>query len=113
VNERLIGILTAVGAVFGIIGSLSFPILRRKLGKNKTGILGFSLETLFLLFCVGSVFAPGSPFRLRAILDRFENVSATSSTSSSQPTRSFSEIWTEEPNVILLMVGIILSRYGT
>jgi MFS-type transporter involved in bile tolerance (Atg22 family) len=112
VNESFIGILTAVGAVFGILGSVSFPLLRRKLGKNKTGILGFFLESLCLLLCVGSIFASGSPFKPAAIWDRFDNVSGSHPSGTSHQNLSLRDILEKETNVILLLVGIVLARYG-
>jgi len=117
VNESFIGILTAIGAVFGILGSVSFPLLRRKLGKNRTGILGFSLETLCLLLCVGSIFASGSPFEPKAIADRFDNISGTGFSSNTNrenhESLSLQQIVKNRANVIFLMAGIILARYGT
>jgi len=113
VNESFIGILTALGALFGIVGSLSFPILRRKLGKNKTGILGFSLETLSLLFCVGSVFVLGSPFKPEALVDRFEHISGTPSSSYyTKSTYTLRDIWERQFHVVVLLFGIVVARFG-
>ena len=41
-----------------------YPLLLRRLTLTTTGLLGFSLQTLCLTFCVLSVWAPGSPFSL-------------------------------------------------
>lgn len=68
VSETVLGVLTAVASLFGIFGSLAFPVLRNKVGLVKTGMVGFCCETLCLTLCVASVFAPGSPFDASAIL---------------------------------------------
>ncbi|KAK8384993.1 hypothetical protein O3P69_014512 [Scylla paramamosain] len=68
VSETVLGLLTAVASLFGIFGSLAFPVLRKKVGLVKTGLVGFCCETLCLTLCVASVFAPGSPFDASAIL---------------------------------------------
>lgn len=113
VDESFIGILTAIGAIFGILGSLSFPHLRKHLGKNSTGILGFILETLALLLCVGSVFALGSPFKPEAIVDRFQHFSgAPSSSYFTRMTYSIKEIWEKEVHIVILLGGIIVARFG-
>ena len=62
VTESLLGALVGVSAIVGICGSLTFPILRKKLGLNKTGMIGFLSLTLMLTLCVVSIWLEGSPF---------------------------------------------------
>ncbi|KAL3832525.1 hypothetical protein ACJMK2_024160 [Sinanodonta woodiana] len=62
INESIISILMASGALFGITGTLIFPRIRRKLGLERTGLFGLGAQIFSLCFCVASVFAPGSPF---------------------------------------------------
>ncbi|KAK4320472.1 hypothetical protein Pmani_008638 [Petrolisthes manimaculis] len=80
VSETVLGILTAVASLFGIFGSLAFPFLRPRMGVNWTGLLGFGSETLCLSLCVGSVFAPGSPFNPSAIFGASLNTTTTTTT---------------------------------
>ncbi|XP_071540609.1 ferroportin-like isoform X2 [Panulirus ornatus] len=142
VPESILGILTAVASLFGIFGSLAFPILRSKIGVAKTGLLGFGCETVCLTLCVASVFAPGSPFDVSAILGNGKNsvgtisstplpptylISNTTSSSELVDTQIISLNMTHEPPdkptirvaeeadftfVILLLTGIITSRFG-
>ncbi|KAK3603585.1 hypothetical protein CHS0354_017299 [Potamilus streckersoni] len=62
INESIISILMASGALFGITGTFLFPRIRRKIGLERTGLFGLGAQIFSLCFCVASVFAPGSPF---------------------------------------------------
>ncbi|XP_021374271.1 solute carrier family 40 member 1-like [Mizuhopecten yessoensis] len=61
-SESLVGILIGCAAVFGIIASISFPILRRKFGLVRTGTIGFSWEVCCLCLCIVSLWMPGGTF---------------------------------------------------
>lgn len=56
------GMLMAAGAVSGILGTLLYPLFRKKMGLERTGLFSFFFEISFLCLCVASVWAPGSPF---------------------------------------------------
>ena len=62
VPEYMIGVLMALGSVAGIIGTLLFPVLRSKVGLERTGLYAASFQILCLCLCVASIWAPGSPF---------------------------------------------------
>ncbi|XP_046645830.1 solute carrier family 40 member 1-like [Daphnia pulicaria] len=112
VPESILGILLAVGAAVGLLGSVVFPFLVRCMGVERTGLYGFSLEVACLTLCVASVWAPGTPFDLASvsvssIADPFAfNNSSTNSTGSYE---NSPESYT---SVILLLTGIILARFG-
>jgi hypothetical protein len=109
----LIGIVTGVGAVFGILGSLTYPYLRKNLGKYSTGNIGFGLNVLFLLFCVGSVFGPGTPFDPISILRPFQGIAVDGSDLGEvHETLEIPQLWAEKLNVFYFIFGIILARYG-
>jgi len=59
-----LGGLQASGAVMGILGTLSFPSLRRRCGLERTGLFASSLQISCLCLCLVSIFLPGSPFVL-------------------------------------------------
>ncbi|CAG0887207.1 unnamed protein product, partial [Darwinula stevensoni] len=63
VAEWLVGLLTGIGALTGLLGALAYPFMRRHLSIERTGLFGFGLETFSLCFCVASVFTTGSPFQ--------------------------------------------------
>lgn len=116
VPESLLGVLLAVGACMGLLGSITFPLLVRCIGVERTGLYGFALEVACLTLCVGSVWAPGSPFDPSAVRTGINenpflnsNVTAGNLTSthfSVEPPESYT-------SVILLMSGIVAARFGT
>jgi iron-regulated transporter 1 len=62
VSESVLGLLVGVSAGVGILGSLSFPPLRRWLGAARAGLVGMAALVGALALCVVSVWLPGSPF---------------------------------------------------
>ncbi len=53
-----------ISSLFGVMGSISFPFLRRMLNVQRTGFVGFFLLVIALIPCVVSPWLPGSPFVL-------------------------------------------------
>ena len=64
IPEWAIGVGMGLGSITGLIGTYLFIFLRRKIGHERTGIISFNLEIACLIFCVVSVWTPGSPFDL-------------------------------------------------
>ena len=62
VSESILGILMGVSAIFGMLGTFVYPILRRRVGLERTGLLALSAQVTCLSLCVASVWMPGSPF---------------------------------------------------
>ncbi|XP_025095515.1 solute carrier family 40 member 1-like isoform X3 [Pomacea canaliculata] len=62
VPEYILGLLMGASAVFGILGTFVYPVLRHRVGLVRTGIFGLSAEVLCLILCVVSIWMPGSPF---------------------------------------------------
>lgn len=127
VTEAILGALGGAGAIVGIVSTLFYPVLRKKIGIERTGLIGFFAEVSSLVFCVVAVWAPGSPFDPQYILSSTrsntlnvtwpENLDFNSSlTGDSQLISSNST--TGEPeqhnytSVILMMTGIIGARFG-
>merc|ERR1712110_1393750 len=55
VPEYILGLLVAVSSVFGIAGSLAFPVLRKCLGNTeRAGVLGMFCLVASLSLCVVS-----------------------------------------------------------
>ena len=61
-TESVVGIMRGAGAVFGVLGTLIYPVLRQKFGLKLTGVITFSVDVTLLVPCVVSVFVAGSPF---------------------------------------------------
>ncbi len=64
VTEAVLGGLVGASAIFGVVGSLTYPVLRKKIGLNKTGIIGVFCQVSALSVCVISIWLAGSPFDL-------------------------------------------------
>jgi len=120
VTESVVGALVGVSAVIGVLGSISFPFLRKKLGLTRTGLVGMFSLLITLTMSLVSIWVEGSPFQP----DYFTSVANTTSNNSDyalqcsssnssaefddnefSPTKSF---W----SVGLLMAGIISGRFG-
>ena len=52
----------AAGGLTGILGTILYPLIRKRIGLERTGLLGFFFEIAMLSLCVASIWAPGSPF---------------------------------------------------
>lgn len=80
------------------------------------GLYGFGLEVICLTLCVGSVWAPGSPYdpsavsHLVSLADTFTSMSnVTGNFTSTHVNYETPESYT---SVILLMAGIVSARFG-
>ena len=62
INSSIMGVLMAAGAVTGMVGTFLYPLFRKNMGLERTGLFSFFFEICFLCLCVASVWAPGSPF---------------------------------------------------
>ena len=96
VAECTLGIATAISAGVGVIGARLYPLLRQRIGLEKTGMVAFAFLSICLSLCVISIWSPGSPFDL----------SSVSSTIS--PAKSSDSLI----SVFLLLTGIISARLG-
>ena len=62
VNELVVGIAMALAGLTGIIGTIVFTRMRKRVGLERTGLFAFSLEICLLSLCVVAIFVPGSSF---------------------------------------------------
>jgi len=96
VPESILGILVAVSAVVGVLGSIAYPLLKKRLGLERTGLLGMFLLVSTSTLSVVSIFIPGSPF-----INWISNIKNEDHDTSSNIA-----------HVTVLMTGIILARFG-
>ncbi|ODM98129.1 Solute carrier family 40 member 1 [Orchesella cincta] len=109
VDESFIGITTSLGAITGIIGSVSYPFLRRCCGKNSTTLIGYVSNAACFFICVVSIFTPGSPFDPTAIVNPFGKLNATAV---QQEKFSIAELWEQRQNMFYFVAGIVFARFG-
>lgn len=120
VNESILGILMAVGAITGILATFIYPVLKRKVGLPRTGLISFSLEIICLVFCLLSIVSPGNPYGLVPLSPEcVENGNTTTNYTqidvynSSTPSSSNAiKAYCSYISVSLLMLGIITARFG-
>ncbi|KAL8183742.1 UNVERIFIED_CONTAM: hypothetical protein K2H54_050499 [Gekko kuhli] len=79
-----LSLLMGASAVTGIMGTVAFTWLRRRCGLVRTGIISGVAQLASLVFCVISVFMPGSPLDLS--VSPFADISARLFESSPLPT---------------------------
>ncbi|XP_015280417.1 PREDICTED: solute carrier family 40 member 1 [Gekko japonicus] len=79
-----LSLLMGASAVTGIMGTVAFTWLRRRCGLVRTGIISGIAQLASLVFCVISVFMPGSPLDLS--VSPFADISARLFESSPLPT---------------------------
>lgn len=111
-SEALLGILNALGSVLGIVGTLIYPVLVKRTGLVRTGVIGFWSEFAMLMLCLLSLFTHGSS------LPQFEYFTI-GSCHVYKPTNSFHTVdsvpfycSTAKISVLLLVLGITLNRFG-
>lgn len=106
VPEYILGIFRALGSAAGIIGTIMFVFLRKRVGIVRSGLYALSIQITFLTLCVGSVFAPGSPFDPRFLqTQRMSGNNETCVLVESQDVES-------HMSAGLFFGGMILSRMG-
>jgi iron-regulated transporter 1 len=118
VTESVIGGLVAVSAVFGVMGSLTFPVFRRCVGLNKTGLIGMASLVATLSMCVVSIWLEGSPFDINYFKDKnsteIESLEFGSTEIESHEYGSAdSECYVSSfLSVGLFLAGVIAARFG-
>jgi hypothetical protein len=63
-SESVLGVMMAVGALTGIMGTYGFQYFKRKVGLVRTGLFSLWGIVACLTLCVASIWVPGSPFDL-------------------------------------------------
>jgi len=114
VPEWVLGILVAVSGFIGVLGSLAFPTLRKRMGVERSGVLGMSILVFCITFCVVSIWLPGSPFDPTAEQDepvlsnstaQIDYVKEKCSSHTGGATINFISVGT-------MLTGIIIARFG-
>ena len=129
VTEGQIGILVGASALIGILGSSSFPYLRKKFGLARTGIIGMVNLIIADMLCVTSIWLNGSPFDPHIIGNRIQMTDEIDGNYLDQHhwrTPSFVETNSTTPSyeelsecrissylsITILLSGILLAKFG-
>ena len=68
VPHAALGVLVGVSALVGVLGSLAYPLIRRRIGLERTGLVGMFLLISCSSLAVISAFLPGSPMDLKSLV---------------------------------------------
>ena len=85
VPEYLVAIAMGLGGLTGIIGTVCYTKVRKRIGLERTGLFAFGAEILCLSFCVASIFAPGTKFQPVTFWDSDLSMCEAPATSTSSP----------------------------
>jgi len=117
VPHAALGVLVGVSALVGVLGSLAYPPIRRRVGLERTGLMGMFLLISCSSLAVVSAFLPGSPMNLQTLVNSVpasENLNNTnsSSTIAEEDSLTFETYWETYGSVSIFLSGIILARFG-
>ena len=116
VPHAALGALVGVSALVGVAGSLAYPVLRKRVGIERTGLIGMFLLVSCSSLAVVSAFLPGSPMDLSfvgqgEILDQQVNINTTIEVEmTSERNWKEPEFWLSYASVLVFLTGIILAR---
>jgi len=128
VPHAVLGILVGVSAVVGVAGSLAYPPIRKRVGLERTGLLGMFLLVSCSSLALVSILLPGSPMDLNvffksktnssmlvsppAINQEYTNTSESDAESKVLPENDVAPWLLAHCSVIVFLAGIILARFG-
>merc|ERR1711936_1535304 len=127
VPHAVLGILVGVSAVVGVAGSLAYPPIRKRVGLERTGLLGMFLLVSCSSLALVSILLPGSPMDLNvffksktnssmlvsppAINQEYTNTSESDAESKVLPENDVAPWLLAHCSVIVFLAGIILARF--
>jgi len=115
VPHAALGVLVAVSALVGVLSSLAYPAIRKRVGLERTGLMGMFLLISCSSLAVVSAFLPGSPMDLQwFVMTDFQNNtnSSTAIPDIEEGALTFETYWQSFGSVSIFLTGIILARFG-
>lgn len=118
VPHAALGVLVAVSALVGVLSSLAYPAIRKRVGLERTGLMGMFLLISCTSLAVLSAFLPGSPMNLQSMVGSYNNTNTTNNNNNTAKpdiegeTLTFETYWQSFGSVSIFLSGIILARFG-
>merc|ERR1719209_2268122 len=130
VPHAALGVLVGVSAVVGVAGSLAYPPIRKRVGLERTGLLGMFLLVSCSSLALLSIALPGSPMDLNVLVqsninssiplspttiipeDTNSSVNGAMAESEVLPDTDVASWLLANCSVIVFLSGIILARFG-
>jgi len=109
-----LGILVGISALVGVLGSLAYPLIREKVGLERSGLLGMFLLISTSSLAVLSVFLPGSPLDLtyQEAANHSNAGNKSHNMMEEYESLTLSEFISKYCSVSVFLLGIILARFG-
>jgi iron-regulated transporter 1 len=126
-TETFISILQGLGSLFGILGTIAFPLMHNRfhMSLNSIGLISFTLQIIFLFICLISIFLPGSPFVLANKLfstninycHNTTNLTSNQTLIQSRELSKLDSFFFESPcinylSIVSLLTAMAISRFG-
>ena len=127
-TETFISILQGLGSLFGILGTIAFPLMHNRfhMSLKSIGLISFTMQLSFLFICLISVFLPGSPFALANKLfstsvnycqNVTTNLTINQTLTQSRQLTKIESFFFESPclnylSIVSLLTAMALSRFG-
>ena len=73
VSNTVVGLLAAFSAVVGILGSLAYPHIKKRIGLERTGLIGMFFLVSTSSLAVVSIFLRGSPSKVCMAQSSFDH----------------------------------------
>merc|ERR1719210_2004520 len=105
IPESVLGVLVALNAASGVLGSLAYPHIRKRVGIERTGLFGMFFLVTTSSAAVLSNFLPGSPFMLNFRWSHLQSDNVSGNANNDDKGDSMIA-------VCVLMSGIIAARFG-
>merc|ERR1719219_1275176 len=114
VPHAALGVLVGVSALVGVLGSLAYPVIRKRVGLERTGLMGMFLLISCSSLAVISAFLPGSPMKLESLVypGQAENNTENNTHQYEQENLTLGTFWQSYGSVSFFLTGIILARFG-
>jgi len=116
VPHAALGGLVGISALVGVAGSLAYPAIRKGLGIERTGLVGMFLLISASTLAVLSAFLPGSPMDLSVLSLKESRDTQPAKNMSKNETEDVNwegtSFWEDYTSVTVLLIGIILARFG-
>jgi iron-regulated transporter 1 len=126
-TETFISILQGLGSLFGILGTIAFPLMHNRfhMSLKSIGLVSFTMQLIFLFVCLISVFLPGSPFVLANKLfstsinycQNSTNLTNNQTLNHSRQMTKLESVFFESPcynylSIVSLLTAMAISRFG-
>lgn len=121
-SAKQLGFFRSMGSLLGFLGNGTYAISERFIGVLLTGLIGLTLQNIFINFCSASVFLPGNAFNATGYFANVDSKTWMNDVSSRIFGTAINATSTElaspyhysqlPPAIIVFFLGITFARFG-